>query len=627
MVDANDHGGSFEAPAPRNPFRSAFNQALAAAAAEDEANSSSSGSPEHARPYARLDFASPAAPDQTQTTVQRQPHSGLGPDLDPASPLNPNKRLRMSDLHTPRYAEEFFELADAAKGQYGQVKIVRHRLDGMVYAVKIAPSRPVPGSACRERAIMNEIFANAALMKHKHVVRYYTSWVENNVVYIQCEYCEGGSLADDIAKRREQNKPYTESELRTIATHLVKGLQYIHSKGLVHLDVKPDNVLLSIDHMPACFPSDDEDDEDGVADAENGGKKDAATSMTPPEAAAAVGDCATATTTASAITAATPTPVNRLAEEPHRLVAAMRESEEDPTSTPRSSRKKKPAKAHESTDSGHHSDGKSLVKAKPASAEGVEADAETDTTNAVHHACGNQDGANCPGGQKDRVFYKIGDLGHVAAVHGDYVPEEGDCRYMAPELLADDDGEDREKLPKADVFSLALTLYECATLTPMPKNSTDGELYERLRQGHIPPVGKYGKDFSHMIALMATTDPLSRPSATRVLSHPFIKFGALRRRCSPKQAMELFDELKSAKEKVKELEFKLAQLQHCGPQAPEASLVVTPPKKTLDSMSEVDTDIDEMPAEDLPYVVDNGLPKPFISSAPGAPLVARSATR
>ena len=29
---------------------------------------------------------------------------------------------------------------------------------------------------------MNEVFAHAALMKHKHVVRYYNSWVENGAV-------------------------------------------------------------------------------------------------------------------------------------------------------------------------------------------------------------------------------------------------------------------------------------------------------------------------------------------------------------------------------------------------------------------------------------------------------------
>ena len=37
----------------------------------------------------------------------------------------------------PRYEEEFLELAEIASGQFGTVKRARHRLDGMVYAVKV----------------------------------------------------------------------------------------------------------------------------------------------------------------------------------------------------------------------------------------------------------------------------------------------------------------------------------------------------------------------------------------------------------------------------------------------------------------------------------------------------------
>lgn len=85
----------------------------------------------------------------------------------------------------------------------------------------------VNGSNHAERAAMNEVFAHAALMKHKHVVRYYNSWVEKGRIYIQNEYCEGGSLASAIKQRRETNTPFTEGELRKIALHLAKGLRCV----------------------------------------------------------------------------------------------------------------------------------------------------------------------------------------------------------------------------------------------------------------------------------------------------------------------------------------------------------------------------------------------------------------
>ena len=99
------------------------------------------------------------------------------PFVDCDSPsANPSKsrRLRVSELNVSRYAEEFLELdtANKTRGKYGDVKIVRHRLDGMVYAVKITRNRFGGGSTNQERAVMNEIFAHAAIVKHKHIVRY-----------------------------------------------------------------------------------------------------------------------------------------------------------------------------------------------------------------------------------------------------------------------------------------------------------------------------------------------------------------------------------------------------------------------------------------------------------------------
>ena len=49
----------------------------------------------------------------------------------------PAKRLKVSDINITRYEEEFVEIKEIASGTFGTVKVARHRLDGMVYAIKV----------------------------------------------------------------------------------------------------------------------------------------------------------------------------------------------------------------------------------------------------------------------------------------------------------------------------------------------------------------------------------------------------------------------------------------------------------------------------------------------------------
>ena len=119
----------------------------------------------------------------------------------------PAKRLRVSDMSITRYQEEFLEIAKVASGQFGMVVKARHKLDGIVYAVKIT-KKNLRANSLDEKMAMNEVFAHAALMRNKHVVRYFNSWVERGQIYIQNEFCDGGSLDQKLDDARQDGQVF-----------------------------------------------------------------------------------------------------------------------------------------------------------------------------------------------------------------------------------------------------------------------------------------------------------------------------------------------------------------------------------------------------------------------------------
>ena len=94
-----------------------------------------------------------------------------------------------------------------------------------------------------------------------------------------------------------------------------------------------------------------------------------------------------------------------------------------------------------------------------------------------------------------RLVYKIGDLGHVTSMETPRL-QEGDCRYMAPELLNDD----ARDLPRADVFSLGLSVYELARHVPLPKN---GGEWQALRAGNVPRLPGTSDEFNDILQVRA----------------------------------------------------------------------------------------------------------------------------
>lgn len=170
----------------------------------------------------------------------------------------PTKRVALQDSNIPRYRQEFLELGIIGTGEFGSVYKCINRLDGCTYAVKKS-LKPVAGNI-NEKNALNEVYAHAVLGKHENVVRYYSAWAEDNHMIIQNEYCNGGSLADEIIKQEKEKRFFTELEIRQLLLHVAKGLRYIHSMHLVHMDIKPGNIFISREKKLGAMNDDSADD-------------------------------------------------------------------------------------------------------------------------------------------------------------------------------------------------------------------------------------------------------------------------------------------------------------------------------------------------------------------------------
>ena len=80
-----------------------------------------------------------------------------------------------------------------------------------------------------------------ALFKHPNIVTIYDVFEENDTAYYVMEYIEGRSLKSLVVA----NGALGERDAVGYITQVASALEYVHSRNTVHLDVKPDNVMLS----------------------------------------------------------------------------------------------------------------------------------------------------------------------------------------------------------------------------------------------------------------------------------------------------------------------------------------------------------------------------------------------
>ena len=128
---------------------------------------------------------------------------------------------------------------EIGKGGMGQVFLGYDAMLERQVAIKVLAPHLVWETGFVER-FLREARA-AARLKHSSIVTIYDVGQEGNNYYIVMEYLEGPTLAQLIGQRGPQSSKIA----LPILGQLAGALDYAHSCGLVHRDVKPGNVIVS----------------------------------------------------------------------------------------------------------------------------------------------------------------------------------------------------------------------------------------------------------------------------------------------------------------------------------------------------------------------------------------------
>ncbi|KAL2150752.1 hypothetical protein VTH82DRAFT_7315 [Thermothelomyces myriococcoides] len=151
-----------------------------------------------------------------------------------------NSQGKPADLDGEVNLNHFRLLRVVGRGAFGKVRIVERKDTNLSFALKYIRKDEV----VRSESVRNIIRERRMLehVNHPFICNLRYSFQDIEYMYLVVDLMSGGDLRFHISR-----KTFTEEAVRFWIAELGCALRYIHGQGIIHRDVKPDNVLLDAD--------------------------------------------------------------------------------------------------------------------------------------------------------------------------------------------------------------------------------------------------------------------------------------------------------------------------------------------------------------------------------------------
>jgi serine/threonine protein kinase len=124
------------------------------------------------------------------------------------------------------------------RGAFGKVNLGMHKLSRKLVAIK-SINKEYLSEEKQKNKVMHEV-GILLRMRHSSVVKLYETFETGRHILLVMELCAGGDLLNYVRKRRK----LSEDNAKYLFKQIIEGLGYIHSKNILHRDIKLDNILL-----------------------------------------------------------------------------------------------------------------------------------------------------------------------------------------------------------------------------------------------------------------------------------------------------------------------------------------------------------------------------------------------